>query len=227
MKPLLSQPRQYAFRAFLVIFVMTSFFVTANTRADSQAVVDVESIAEKARDHYLKAYRDQIAQYKQRYRPGGPEVLLEVGKSAPYVYRLYRIDLASGAVKPPDLTEVNVKVSQEFPVLQFTQDKTSIEVLPFAWNGVEFEISPPLANDSQLQKWGLRWIDPEENANVDASGLGNYVHSITEPTTSGGATHFSVDFGSASMGCWRELFSLLRKTGAKHIKIHSKSLLEN
>lgn len=198
-------------------------YIEATAQVNRNEGLRLESIAATARDQYLKAYRERISEYKSRYRPGGPEVLLEVGRSTSYLYRLYRVDLASGAVTPPNFTEVNIEFRPTFTQFRGHFEGITIEVFPFIWNGVEFEVSPPIVDDGQLQKWGLRWIDPSEKATPDSSGLGNYVHSVTEPRTHKGATHFSIDFGSASFESWHELFLVLKKSGANHIKVHSKT----
>jgi hypothetical protein len=57
----------------------------------------------------MSRYVDALAEYRRKYIPGGPEVLLQLGDNgAREAFRLYRVDLASGATTPPNLTEVNL-----------------------------------------------------------------------------------------------------------------------
>lgn len=62
------------------------------------------------RAYFVEYYASAIVEYREKYQPGGPEVLLEIGgrEALRYAFRLYRMDLASGAVDPPNFTEVNV-----------------------------------------------------------------------------------------------------------------------
>ena len=58
--------------------------------------MELEEILDKVREHYLAEYRRAIASYRERFTPGGPEVLLEIERDTLLVYRYYWMDLASG-----------------------------------------------------------------------------------------------------------------------------------
>jgi hypothetical protein len=187
--------------------------------------MELEDILEAVRGHYLTAYREAIASYRQRFSPGGPEVLLEISRETPEAYRYYRMDLASGAVEPPDFTEVNPGTHLEFTPVAFKRLGLVISVSPLVWNGVEVRVEPPLSNDASLQSWALRWLDLEERAQAGSDGLGAYLHSITVPASDGNATTFSIDFGSAPTASLLELLGLLREAGATSVELHSRTVL--
>lgn len=186
---------------------------------------DLAALIDAARSHYLSNYRQAIVDYCAKFRPGGPEVLVELPRETCDAYRLYRVDLASGAVNPPNFTEVNPETRVSYDPAEFVVDGMVITLSPIVWNGVEFHVTPAIADDHQLQEWALYWIDPEEQREPDESGLGGYLHSITEPETSDTLTAFSVDFGSTGLECFNELLRILRAMNAGHISIHSKALL--
>ncbi len=188
--------------------------------------MDIEQLLESIRNHYLEAYRGEIKSYKEKFSPGGPKVLLETEGDKQYVYRLYRIDLASGATDPPNLSEVNPDSYLNFETLKFNFSGMEIQFSPIHWNGVEFEISPPMKDDDILQQWALHWIDPEESATTDDHGLGNYVHSITQPETTKSKLSFSVDFGSSETRAFFQLLETLVKEGTKSVFIQSSSVIE-
>ena len=152
-------------------------------------------------------------------------MLLEIDRETPQAYRYYRMDLASGAVEPPNLTEVNPATHLEFPPRSFNRLGLSISVSPLVWNGIEFRVEPPLSSDASLQSWALRWLDPEERAETDSDGLGAYLHSITVPASDVNATTFSVDFGSAPAASILELLAVLRQSGANSVELHSRTVL--
>ena len=187
--------------------------------------MEIEQLLNSIRDHYLETYRKEIALYKENFTPGAPEVLLETGSDRDYVYRLYRIDLASGAVDPPNLTEVNPDSFLNFETQQYELNGLEVKFFPIYWNGVEFNVTPSPKNDESLQQWALGWIDPEETATTDDYGLGNYVHSITTPETDGSTFTFSVDFGSSITKAFFELLETLVKEGAISVKVHSNSII--
>jgi len=193
---------------------------------ESEASVTLEDVLEAVRDHYIALYREAIASYRQKFTPSAAEVLLETEGERPLVYRLYRMDLASGAVDPPNLTEVNPSTHLDFEAFRADRDGLAILVSPIVWNGVEFRAQPSLANDDALRSWALRWIDPEERAEADSDGLGAYVHSITIPENEAGATSLSVDFGSAPSVSVLEFLEVLRESGAESIEMHSRAILD-
>lgn len=177
------------------------------------------------RNHYVSKYREAIASYRQRFTPSAPEVLLETKGGCPLIYRCYRVDLASGAVDPPNFTEVNPSSHLDFESFREERDGLAIHLSPVVWNGVEFRAQPSLASDDLLQSWALRWIDPDEKADVDSDGLGAYVHSLTKPESDSEATSLSVDFGSAPVASVLELLAALRQSGATRVEIHSRAVL--
>lgn len=187
--------------------------------------MELEPMLEQVREHYLAAYRRAIARYRERFQPSTAEVLLEVGRDTAPVYRYCRIDLASGAVDPPNLAEVNPPTHLRFDTFVCHRDGLTVTLSPMVWNAMEFDIEPALQDDSGLQSWALAWIDPDERSPQDADGLGGYLHSVTVPESDGKITRISIDFGSASVGCVLELFEALRRAGATHVAVHSRAML--
>lgn len=187
--------------------------------------MELEAILEQVRGHYLAAYRRAIARYRARFQPCAAEVLLEVGRDTAPVYRYYRIDLASGAVDPPNLTEVNPPTHLCFDTFVCHRGGLTVTLSPSVWNAMEFDIEPALQDDLALQSWALAWIDPDERSPQDADGLGGYLHSVTVPESGGESTRISVDFGSAPVGCVLGLFEVLRRAGATQVAVHSRAVL--
>jgi len=175
--------------------------------------MDIESLINSIRTQYLDAYKTSIAEYTAKFNPGGPEVLIERESVSGGVFGLYRIDLASGSVDPPDFTEVNPESYVSFESLEFSLNGMEIRMHPIYWNGVEFELSPRIEQE-EVERWAKNWIDVEETSDLDEYGLGNYIHSITEPSISKGKQVFSVDFGSSEVGALFELLELISRGGA-------------
>lgn len=186
----------------------------------------LEGILEAVRNHYLSRYREAIASYRKRFTPGGPEVLLETQGEQPLVYRYYRMDLASGAVDPPNFTEVNLSTHLEFENFRVESEGMTIHVSPMVWNGVEFRMQPCIVSDALLQVWALRWIDPEETTESDSDGLGAYIHSISKPDNESGTTNLAVDFGSAPVASVLEQLTVFRQSGVASVEIHSRAVLD-
>ena len=193
---------------------------------DSALEPNLDQLISSIRSHYLTRYQESISKYRERYlgKPNSAEVLLELQRDTPYIYRLYRVDLASGSVDPPNITEVNLDSYMKFHDMQFVVLGVHITMSPIAWNGVEFSVKPPFSDDHKLQHWAEKWIDVEETASRDEFGLGNYIHSITEPINRESETIFSIDFGSAGTQSWYELLLALKEMGAKRITIGSSTL---
>ncbi len=185
-----------------------------------------DEVLDKVRDHYLSIYKHTIVEYKIKFNPGGPEPLLEIKEyeQLPYPYRLRRVDLASGAVTPPNFTEVNVDTHLEYEPVQFdVEGKMDVCLEPISWNCVEFDCSNLDVNSESFSDWIIERIDPEEKNINDEYGLGGYIHSVTFPEKSGDIYTFSVDFGSANKDVFYELLTVLMELGVHKVTIHSRS----
>lgn len=179
-----------------------------------------------ARDRWLTTYREQIVEYRKKFSPGGPEPLLELtGRNIPEPYRFYRADLASGAVTPPNFTEVNIDVLPSYlPFKEKNEQGIEIAVEPFVWNGVEFDIGGEMLDTMVLADWCLKWLDVPEIHVKDSDGLLGAIHSMTMPEVREEQIHFSVDFGSAPLTAVEELFATLSRVGARTVRITSRWL---
>lgn len=183
----------------------------------------VDALAEY-REHYITQYQQAIVEYREKYQPGGPEVLLEVGgrENLPPLFRLYRIDLASGAVDPPNLTDFNLDELPLGEMTTYTIDGVDIELSPIAWNGVEITGPAFDPTNPAFEAWMTTWIDPDETKDPDEYGLGEYIHSVTYPEGDGeDKLTFSVDFGSAGPDSFIALVNVLSGFGATHLHVDS------
>jgi hypothetical protein len=177
----------------------------------------------------LAIYRSSIAEYRQKFNPAAPELWIEpqdAKSPAPYSY--YRLDLASGSVSPPNLTEVNV---DPHAVL----DPCTFELAPglratlstFVWNGIEFRSPHAPSAQHGLAPWVEKWFDVSESHSTDQDGLAGVIHSVTFPQLTGSGWTFSVDFGSAPVDAVRELIMVLRQAGLSDLEIGSFFLEED
>jgi hypothetical protein len=171
----------------------------------------------------MSRYVDALAEYRRKYIPGGPEVLLQLGDNgAREAFRLYRVDLASGATAPPNLTEVNLASIPQFPP-ERSSFGSGLEVVvePFHWNGVEFLVEGIGLEEAVLANWCKEWIDVDETHEPDIHGLIGAIHSMTAPEHRDNGVFFSVDFGSAPVEAVTSLLHLLSSIGAQKVRIGS------
>lgn len=187
---------------------------------------DIDSVLEQVREHYLSAYVIEARNYKSKYESSSPEVLLEIGgrEDKPYPYRLYRMDLMSGAVEPPNMTDFNNDSHLTFEPIAFTvEDKLSVTLSSFSWNAVEFESGCYDLESDLISSWALKWLNVEETNSTDENGFGGYIHSISYPEKNEDKCTFSVDFGSANIDSFYELINVFLELGIKDLAIHSNS----
>lgn len=183
----------------------------------------VDALAEY-REHYITQYQQAVVEYREKYQPGGPEVLLEVGgrENLPPLFRLYRIDLASGAVDPPNLTDFNLNELPSGNTTTYKVEGVDVELSPIAWNGVEITGPAFDPTNPAFKAWMTAWIDPDETKDSDEYGLGAYIHSVTYPEAIGDdKATFTVDFGSAGPDSFIELVGVLSGFGATHLQVDS------
>ena len=175
------------------------------------------------RDHYLSRYRVAIKDYRARFQPSGPEVMFNpIGSTTPIPYRYFRADLASGAVSPPNLTDINVDPHETFAPVAFAWDSgLMVTLYPFVWNGVEFVSGTAPKNISLLTDWVWRWLDDGDMKPQDSDGLSEVIHSVTYPKVKDSRWSFSVDFGSAPVKAFEELLGTLSDLGLVAVSIGS------
>jgi len=121
-------------------------------------MADIDSVLEQVREHYLSAYVVAARDYKTKFDPSSPEVLLEIGgrEELPYPYRLYRMDLMSGAVEPPNMIDFNHDSHLIFEPIQFSvSGKLTVRLSSISWNAVEFESSCFARESELLSNWAL------------------------------------------------------------------------
>ncbi len=171
------------------------------------------------RDQYLEAYRRALVTYKQQFKPGGPEVTLRLNiPNTPAHFCHRRMDLASGAVSPPNLTEVVVENPLQFEPKGFQLPSgVSVTMHPFAWSGIDI-ITRPFPSDSpELAKWCLKWLDLDDKRPRDKHGFSGVTHCVTPPEQRSERWVFSVDFGSAPIVAFDELLTVLQQLGIESV----------
>jgi hypothetical protein len=176
-----------------------------------------------AREFWMSRYIEALRAYRLKYQPGGPEVLLQLsdnGLARPF--RLYRIDLASGSVTPPNLTDVNPVNAPQFETERITLPSgLTVTLESFHWNGVEFTVQGMAHDFSRVADWCLQWIDESESNQHDDNGLLGAIHSVTAPEIREDSVFFSVDFGSAPVEAANSLIKLLSLMGANAVRVSS------
>jgi hypothetical protein len=185
--------------------------------------MDFFAVMAAARDHYLRIYRDAIAKYRVQFTPSAPEVMIEPTASAtPTPYRYYRLDLASGAESPPNLTDVNVDPHALIAPTQYQPlPQLRVTLSTFVWNGLEFVARDQPDNLTALSEWVERWLDVNDTRHSDPDGLAGIIHSTTFPVVDQHGWSFSVDFGSAPVDAVRDLLLTLNAGGVTELRMGS------
>jgi len=185
--------------------------------------MDFYSVLDAGRSHYLQHYRAALTRYREEFTPSAAEVTIErTGSKEPRPYCYYRLDLASGAVSPPNLTEVNIDPHTSLaPTVFEPRPGLRVTLSSFVWNGVEFVADAPPADPSCIASWVEHWLDLNDAKPTDADGLAGVVHSVTSPSVDANGWSFSVDFGSAPVDAVRELLARLHEAGLKTLRVGS------
>jgi len=173
-----------------------------------------KNIVDEVREHYLNGLQEAVAEFKQEYPQAATELLLEVGRSSTYGFRLYRMDMAANVDVKFEMRECNLlNYVNFFPLSLKPLQGLSLKLSPFTWNGVDFSIDATVPS-ILLEQWALRWLNVDDVQENNERGFQSVIHSLTEPMTAAGWTMFSVDFGSAPLVAVEELLKLLAGSGA-------------
>lgn len=186
---------------------------------DHDVPIQFHSMLTSVRDEYLLAYRRALASYRQQFTPSAPEVTFKLNRpDTPIQFQFYRVDLASGAVSPPNLTEVNLGRPLKFkPQLFRMPSGLSLTMHPFVWSGIDFITAPFPADSPELASWCLSWLDPDDKRPRDSEGFSGVIHVVTMPTRRGDQWMFSVDFGTAPIAAFEELLAVLHRLGVESV----------
>ena len=191
--------------------------VKKEVRSGSQ--LELAAFVEAARGHYVARYKSATLDYRAKFQPSHPEVLFDYPDSPyPVPYRYRRVDLASGAVNPPNVTEIGVRPHQlGDPFKVAHASGIEITVYPSVWNAMKIEAGSIPTDIEPLTAWVWRWIDYGDTKPQDEVGFSEVIHSVTYPKTVGTEWLCSFDFGTAPRQAFEELMGALAEMGIRRV----------
>jgi hypothetical protein len=100
-----------------------------------------------------------------------------------------------------------------------TADGFESEILPFRWDAANVTVFAKQAqpNWSPLRRWFLEWF--QSRYSEVAPDLYGAVHSLDGPREVRGGWAFTIDFGSAPIGCIVDLIGAIAESGAERMRI--------
>jgi len=190
-------------------------------------MTEVQRFIGRIRDHYLVGLCKEIATYNQTFNQTSSETLVELNGMGflPAVYHLHRVDISSNSDSYTDFTEFKSEHNIYFrPAKLSLNNQMKISLEPFVWNEVDLECSAFDVNSPLLQRWASYWLHDHKKRND--FGLTGCVHGLTFPKKEGNFCHFKVDFGSAEVQSFVELFQVLQRMGVRRTRVYSRSLYQ-
>ena len=190
---------------------------------------ELAAYVSEARAHYMGILRSAAVDYQKRFQPSHPEVMFDYQDSTvPIPYRYRRVDLASGAVSPPNATEIHTDLS---PLIEpfTTTHRCGIEVtvFPLAWNVIEVRSDFVPADYGPLTAWVWRWIDDGDKKPQDELGFAGCIHSVSFPEQDRGVWTTTVDLGSAPVEAFDDLMGTLAQMGFSRVSLRSSKSKES
>jgi len=184
---------------------------------------ELTEFVDAARAHYVTTFRESAIKYREKFQPSHPEVMMEFSDLPdPVPYRYRRVDLASGAVQPPNVTEVHVEPHRLFqPFTVKHSSGVTVTIYPAAWNMVNVRAAKTPADIEPLTKWVWKWIDDGDTKPQDDVGFSGVIHSVSYPRASGSQWSFTVDFGTAPREAFEDLMASLSAMGIAQVVIES------
>lgn len=122
--------------------------------------------------------------------------------------------------------EVNMANPPLFETINEDWDDIDVTLNPFIWNAVEFNVTGPYPDLSQLENWCVKWFDPKNRKKADKQQLKSVVHKMSAPMQTEDGWYIMVDFGSASVEAFIAFFKQCRFNDAEAIEISSRHYLE-
>lgn len=93
------------------------------------------------------------------------------------------------------------------------------EIMPFRWDAAELMVhsGEEQPDWGPLRRWFLEWF--QSRYSEVAPDLYGAVHSLDGPRPAPGGWAFTIDFGSAPIGCIIDLIAALAASGARRVRI--------
>jgi hypothetical protein len=190
---------------------------------------ELTSYLSEARANYFEILRSAAVDYRKKFQPSHPEVMFDYQDSAvPPPYRYRRADLASGAVSPPNVTEIHTDPYRLIEPFTVTHSSgVEVTIFPVVWNAVALSADSVPSDIGPLTAWVWRWIDDGDKKPQDELGFAGIIHSISFPKHDGGVWTTTIDFGSAPVEAFDDLVRTLAQMGVHSIVIRSEKVGRN
>ena len=184
--------------------------------------MDFEQLIAKQRELYLN---DLIDFYKTK-GGGAKELLIELNNDElTRAFKLWRLDHCEQVNGEPKTTEFNSDKYLDFEPTEYLYNDLKVELSPFYWNGCDFELKPVLLKNDWLMAWVERWINLDDDNEMDSNGLSGAIHNVTKPEENIDHCTFSVDFGSAGVDAFLDLVHEIYLNEVKELRIGSFSMI--
>jgi hypothetical protein len=180
-------------------------------------VMEVVSIA---REDYLNALQSLLREIRSEHQ----EVFSEIGfepdnENLSKAFRPMRID--AGFVQDGKVSFVvaNLEAPEPFTPIRESWNGLEVELHPFVWNEVTFEVLGASPDEAAVAAWREYWMDDQEKRFDKSKELQGVVHSVTQPTRTLAGWSTTIDFGSADIDAFSAFIDAVRKAGAQRVTV--------
>jgi hypothetical protein len=151
-----------------------------------------------------------------------PEAKTELeSREIPVFFRSTRMDVLYKEESKFLQAEAKITNPPEFSPIIENWKGIEVVLSPFVWHQMEFTITGPAPNMTQMQNWFNRWFDRNNKNPEDSDGLRSVIHMMTEPKVLGNYWVVTIDFGSATIDAFHAFFKQLKFSGAEKVEISS------
>jgi hypothetical protein len=174
--------------------------------------MDIVSLVTRARDDYVRQFREFAKNQRSKCRRGGPEIKMELDGGRGFFRGLCCVDF----VMNDDETRIVELAPDEFSFdpVRSEHGSASLSVRHMQWDDILIRHDVDEIPQARLEDWFERWFDPDDLRYEETAELANNIHSLSvQPRL------LSIDFGTAEPAALLDLLDLLRNAGASSINI--------
>lgn len=177
---------------------------------------------------YLEIYQKQLKSLKDQGIAYQTEIeLVPQKKKRKQVSAPVRIDALYQEAGELKEVEANIANPPYFDVITEDWDDIIVTLTPFVWNAVEFEVTGPFPDLTQLSNWYSKWYDVKNRNRADKDGFRSVVHKMSSPVEIEDGWRITIDFGSANLDALVAFYKQCRFNEAESISISSKQYFDS
>lgn len=206
-------------------FIEKNLFEKSVLKLENKTEMEFTEIISYQRSSYIK----QLLKFYEKRNNGLKEGLMELNsESETLLFNLSRIDYIITENNEYKIEELTPETYTNHQKIDLNFGDLNIELNPFFWHGCELIIKSNSKENKEyewLKKWTKKWIDEDDEFEINKNGLSGVIHNVSIPIFENNEISITVDLGSAPVEALIELLDIIRISNYEKVVLNSFDLI--